>query len=241
MVVTQGTVTVGDTIANTNNNIVGAPPAPYEDLPSYVCFSAGTLIETPTGARPIETLQVGDKVIVMGKEPQTIRWEGQRVLSAHDLRRNPKLFPVRITKDALGHGLPKRDILVSRQHRILASSKVVARMSGKKETLVAAIKLTPMPGIYVDKSVDQVIYHHLLFDEHEIVFSEGAPSESLHTGPEALKSVSDAAREEILTIFPHLKDRSFKPGTAREVLPNARQNRLIYRHKKNRKPLLELF
>ena len=55
-------------------------------------------------------------------------------------------------------------------------------MFGQANVLVAAHRLTLMSGIYVDQTVRTIDYVHVLFDEHEIIFAEGAPSESLLLG-----------------------------------------------------------
>jgi hypothetical protein len=47
----------------------------------------------------------------------------------------------------LGANLPSSDLLVSQQHRILVSSKVVQRMFGTDEVLVSANSLIGMNGI----------------------------------------------------------------------------------------------
>ncbi len=170
---------------------------------------------------------------------QVIRWAGQRAFDAAQLHRAPRLRPVRILQGALGDGLPERDLLVSRQHRMLLRSGIARRMFNASEVLVPAIKLTSLPGIFIDEEADSVTYYHLLFDRHEILFAEGAPTESLLTGPQALKSLPPQARREILSIFPELADLDAPPKGAR-LIPNGRQqNRLIARHLKNRRPCIE--
>ena len=166
------------------------------------CFTSGTKIAVPGGTHAIEELAIGDRVLTKDRTPQAICWIGRRKYTAHQLEQNPKLRPVRILAGALGQGLPKRDMLVSRQHRMLLQSRIAERMFGKSEVLVSAIKLTGLPGIFVDEAVHSVDYVHLLFQQHEIIYAEGTLTESLFTGPEALKSVSAEARQEILTIFP---------------------------------------
>ena len=105
--------------------------------------------------------------------------------------------------------------------------------------LIPAIKLTALPGIYLDTTVPSVDYVHLLFERHEVIFAEDAPTESLFTGPEALKSVSEEAREEILSIFPELADLDYTPKAARLIPPGRRQKKLVERHLKNNRPLLK--
>jgi hypothetical protein len=169
---------------------------------------------------------------------EQVRWIGRRQLGRRELEANPKLYPVRISMGTLGNGLPLRDLWVSRQHRMLVQSKIAERMFGRSEVLVSAIKLTGVPGIFTDESVKQVGYMHLLFEKHEIIFAEGAPTESLFTGPEALEAMDASARQEILEVFPELASLEFAPEPARYIPTGKMQRHLIARHSKNGKPLL---
>ena len=201
------------------------------------CFCADTLISTVRGRQPVDTIAVGDRV----KTPNgfhTVRWVGCRVVRFGDLAHRPKLRPVRIMAGALGNGLPERDLLVSRQHRMLVQSKIAERMFGVSEVLVPAIKLTELPGIFVDETVESVEYFHLLFDKHEVIYAEGAPTESLFTGPEALQAISPEAREEILTLFPEVADLDYEPEPARFIPHGKQQKQLVARHVKNSQPLI---
>jgi hypothetical protein len=217
------------------------PSQPYADLATPICFATGTLIATPRGRARVETLQVGDPVLTLDRGYQPIRWIGRRRLAGPDLRADPKLRPVRIRAGALGAGMPDRDLVVSRQHRVLANSVIVSRMLGVRDVLVPAIKLTGLPGVEVVHDAAQVDYWHFLFDRHHVVWSNGLPTESLFTGPEALKSVAPAARAEILALFPELAGPRHRADPARPALERGRvARRLVARHVKNRKPLVEL-
>ncbi|WP_281972803.1 Hint domain-containing protein [Ruegeria faecimaris] len=208
-----------------------------DNIELLVCFCQGTLIETELGERPVETLREGDLVLTRsGLKP--VRWIGQRHLSATDLAINPNLKPVRIAKSALGDGLPKQDLLVSRQHRMQISSAVAQRMFGSPDVLVAAIKLSELPGIEIDNSLDQVVYYHLLFDNHEIVFANGAPSESLLLTDTSLASVTAQAREEIQMILPNLLEAQ-NTVPSYPIPENRLQKRLVERLRKNQKSPLE--
>jgi hypothetical protein len=208
-------------------------------ISSFVpCFVSGTEIMTPMGPTIIENLKVGDSVLTANRGPQAIRWIGKRQITLGELTKNPKLRPVRIMASALGLGLPKRDLLISPQHRMLAQSKIAERMLGEAEVLVSAIKLTELSGIFVDQAVEGVEYFHLLFDQHEVIYAEGAPTESLFTGPEALKAISPEAREEILTIFPEVADLNYVPEPARFIPSGRLQKKLVARHLKNDRRIL---
>ncbi|MBA4489571.1 Hint domain-containing protein [Paracoccus sp. S1E-3] len=210
--------------------------------PSYLnptCFATGTLIDTARGPRPVETLVAGDMVLTRDRGLRPLAWTGGRHLTARHLDIAPNLRPIRIRKDALGPGMPARDLTVSPQHRVLVRSPIAARICGAPEVLVAARHLCTLPGIEVVNPPGGVGYHHLLFDRHEIVRSNGAWTESLFTGPQALKSLGPAALREIRAIFPEL----FGPGApgwtgARDFLTAEQTRDLARRHLKNIKPLV---
>ncbi len=206
---------------------------------AVTCFARGTMIATRKGLVAVEDLQIDDAVTTMDHGYRPIRWIGSRVLDTTDLAANPKLRAIRIRAGALGNNLPERDLRVSPQHRVLVRSRIAERMFGATEVLVAAKQLLELDGFEIDTDAADVEYFHMLFDEHEIVFSNGAPTESLFTGPEALKSVAPEAREEILTLFPELSEVDFKPAPSRPIPESGRLARkLAARHLANRKPLL---
>jgi len=187
------------------------------ELSQVTCFARGTLIQTQQGALPIEQLAVGHMVLTMDAGYQPIRWIGAKALSRADLAANPKLKPIRIRADALGPGLPKQDLLVSPQHRVLVRSAIAQRMFDTDEVLIPANKLLTLPGIDIEWEADGVEYFHMLFDAHQLIWSNGAVTESLFTGPEALKAVSPEAREEIKTLFPEILRPDFVPIPARFI------------------------
>lgn len=222
--------TVGATLGRYQSHTVGWS---YSDV---VCFASGTFIATDTGDRPVEELIAGDLLVTKADGLQPLVLNMSRQLNAQDLNDNPKLRPVRISAGALGKGLPTRDLLVSRQHRMLISSKIAMRMFGKPDVLVSAIKLTELPGIFIDTSVTSVTYHHLLMENHQVIFAENAPAESLLTGEEALQTLAPEALEELQALFPELKE--MKSDNPASLIPSAKnQKRLVARHGQNRQPL----
>ena len=211
------------------------------DNTNVVCFAAGTMIQTQMGEVSVENLRQGDMVLTRDRGFQPLRWVGGNKVSIEVLAEHANLRPIRIQAGALGSNLPQQDLLVSPQHRVLVSSKIVERMfNGEAEVLVAAKQLVMIDGIDVADDVDSVEYFHFLFDQHEIVFSNGAETESLFTGPEALKAVSPEARTEILTLFPELSDIDYAATACRTIVKGRKGRQLAVRHKNKNKPLLEL-
>lgn len=201
------------------------------------CFTAGTLIRTQTGERPVDELAVGDMIETMDNGLQPIRWIGSRKLDAAALRAAPNLLPIFIGKGALSDSTPAQDLIVSPQHRVLVRSKIAQRMFDAAEVLVAAKQLLQLPNVHIVESCDQVSYYHILFDRHEIIYSNGAPTESLYTGAQALRALSPDARDEILTLFPELSDPDTLPQAARLLVPGRTARRLAQRHADNHQPL----
>lgn len=211
----------------------------FENGTGITCFVRGTLLETTLGQKPIEQLKVGDVIPTQENGLQPIRWIGKRRLSKAELDKSSELRPIRITAGSLGNGFPNRDLLVSRQHRMLVQSIIAKRMFGRSEILIAAINLTELPGIFIDETVEIVEYYHLLFDRHEVIYAEGAPTESLFTGAEALKAISAEARDEIIAIFPELADLDYLPPSSHLIPCGKLQKKLVARHVKNNKSVLE--
>lgn len=203
-----------------------------------MCFARGTVIETDQGFRLIEELRVGDLVLTRDRGLQPIRWLDSRVLSKAQLQAKPEFRPVRLQAGSLGQGLPKWDLTVSRHHRMLIRSKIADRMFGRNEVLIAAKDLCSITGIDVPDEAEQVEYFHMMFDQHEIVIANGAESESFFVGPVVMQGMSSTAREEILALFPELRDGPQGQVPARPIVVGRRAHKLTQRHLRNKKPLL---
>lgn len=174
------------------------------------CFTPGTKIETDQGPVRVERLRPGDMVRTVDNGFQPIRWFGARRLSRNELQRAPHLRPVVIRKGALGN---TREMRVSPQHGFLLETD-----SG--EQLIRAKHLAEHygPGVAVEDTSDvSVRYIHLLFDQHEVIFSDGAKSEAFYPGQTALRSLDGSAIGELLSLFPELLHVVFNGKDIEEV------------------------
>ncbi len=173
------------------------------------CFTRGTLIQTPEGDIPVENLEVGDLVTTFDNGPQPVRWIGSRKVPAKGI-----FAPIRIKAGTFDNA---RDLLVSQQHRILITSWKAEFYFNEREVLVPAKHLTMFDTVFVDESVGEVEYFHILFGQHEILFSEDMATESFHPGQVGISSLSPFARAELLALFPE-----FSELDALEQIPAAR-------------------
>jgi hypothetical protein len=181
------------------------------------CFTRGTLIATKLGLVEVQDITNETQIFTLDNGYQRIRWMGARKLSATQLAENPKLNPIRIKAGVFGLGTPSTDLIVSQQHRILIRSTISERIFDSPETLVAAVDLIWMEGIDVLMNITDVVYFHVLFDNHEIVLSNGSLTESLFVGSEILKSLQPEARDKLLALFPEMGRPNFAPIRARPI------------------------
>ncbi|MDI3337267.1 Hint domain-containing protein [Defluviimonas aestuarii] len=172
-------------------------------VPHTPCFTGDTEIATDRGAVPIEHLRVGDRVLTRDNGYREVRWIGGRRFDSADLARFPELRPIRIAANSFARGIPQRDLTVSPQHRLLLSGADAVELGGETEILAAAVDL--MSVLKAEPAdVDGVIYYHIMFDAHEIIWANGCWSESFLPESVALEGLHSVQREEILRIFPEL-------------------------------------
>ena len=185
------TYTVDDGNGETDVGYVTVSQAP--------CFTAGTFIRTPNGEVPVEHLEVGDLVETLDNGPQPLRWIGRRIVPAEG-----KFAPIEIAENTFGQ---HRTLRLSPLHRVMLQNAWAELLFGEEQVLVAARDLVN------DTSVRQVSggtveYVHLLFDTHQIVFSEHLPTESYLPGPQTNASFEPDIVDEICSLFPEIDRES---------------------------------
>ncbi len=139
------------------------------------CFVTGTRITTDRGEIAVEDLREGDKVwTVLGKSWAPIVWLGRRSVDCARHPRPEQAWPVRVSANAFGPGLPRRDLYLSPDHAVYIDGVLI-----------------PVKHLIDGRTIAQVrraavTYHHVELAEHDVILSEGLPSESyLETGARA--------------------------------------------------------
>ncbi|WP_311200176.1 Hint domain-containing protein [Leisingera sp. M658] len=208
----KGTLNITD---NTGGSLTGTATlldgsvVSFSGIENIICFAAGTRIATTAGLRAIETLHPCDQVITRDNGLQPVRWISQSTVPA-----TGNLAPVRIPAGCFG---AERDLLVSPQHRMLFCGAASTLLFDENEVLVPALHLVNGSTVRQETG-GTVTYVHLLFDQHEIIYAEGAPSESFHPGAQAVSALDDPVREELFRIMPDLRWSTGTYGaTARQV------------------------
>lgn len=191
------------------------------------CFTTGARIHTAQGPRPVEALRPGDQIVTRDNGLQTLRWVCERKLSALHLQMHPDHRPVLLKANSLGPGVPRRDVLVSPQHRFLMSGWRAQLYFGESELLVPARGLVNDQTIKVMNNATQVTYYHLLLDQHEVVRTDHAWSESLHAGQLCKIGIPDAAREELFQLMPDLRTCNGAYGPTARPVARVQETRML--------------
>lgn len=189
-------------------------------FPHVVCFCAETRVQTPKGPRRIADIAAGDMLDTLDNGPQPVRWIGIRTVPA-----TGNFAPVCFAKGAIGNSQPLR---VSPQHRMLIRGWKAQLMFGADEVLVPATKLVNGDTITVQPG-GEITYVHILFDRHQIILAEGAPSESFFPGEAGLSSMTDDMRDELMSLFPELDCDPQSYGETARMVVTTQGTRLLVR------------
>lgn len=181
----------------------------YTTINTVPCFLAGTVIDTARGPLPIDDIAPGDLVLTRDHGYQPVRWAGRQ---SHDC--TDRTAPVQIEAGTFGlHGT----LIVSPQHRVLIEGPKPELLFAAPEVLVSAVHLIGQPGVRRWPQDRTVTYVHLLFDQHEVLRSNGMWSESYLPGPQTMPGFSAEVQAELCAIFPQLD-----PVTGEGFGPTAR-------------------
>ena len=99
--------------------------------------------------------------------PKPIKWIGTRSYDGRFCAANHLVLPIHIRRNALGHGIPARDLFVSPGHAIFYAG-----------ALIPASRLVNGTSITQLAAVNSVTYFHIELNSHEILFAENCPAES---------------------------------------------------------------
>ena len=145
---THQTVIVGDAATATFTGRFDLAP----------CFAAGTLIATPDGQVPVETLAPGMPILLADGDIAPVLWTGHR--------RQTDATVIRIRAHALAPHVPARDLVVSADHGIFLNDVLVqAGLLANGETIAAEHR-------------EEVSFWHVELARHAILLAEGAPAET---------------------------------------------------------------
>jgi hypothetical protein len=129
-------------------------------------FAAHTLIDTPNGPVPVETLCVGDLVTTLHTGPRPVKWTGEGKVPATRGRRTAAT-PVIVCRGALGDNQPYEDLRLTRTHALYIDG-----------VLIPVECLINHKTIIWDDQAGELEIHHIELETHDILLANGVPAES---------------------------------------------------------------
>lgn len=135
-------------------------------LRRYVSL-AGTLIQTPNGEVPIESLQPGDLVLTShGEAP--VKFIARSTRMTKTLKALGKM-PIKVSASALEQGVPSRDTWLSPSHAVFLD-----------EHLIEAAALLNDTTIIQDLSYANPLltFYNIELEDHSLIWANGLPVET---------------------------------------------------------------
>ncbi len=131
------------------------------------CYCPGTLVATSSGEVAVETLRIGDAVLIEDGTEERVRWIGRRSYDGRFISGNHLMLPVTIGANALADGVPHTDLVVSPGHALWIDRH-----------LIPAWRLVNGASITQAGAVDSVTYIHVELRRHAVICANGAAAES---------------------------------------------------------------
>ena len=152
------------------------------------CFLRGTLIRTAEGDRKVESLAIGDLLSTVFRGLRPIQWIGRyRFKKAEPSKAWVKdVLPVRVARSALGPDVPNADLLLTKAHALLIDDVLVPVSNLINGTTIA---------VWDARTLDELEYFHIKLENHDVIYAEGVPCETLQNVDEKAVNFAEYLRE----------------------------------------------
>lgn len=131
-------------------------------------LTVGTKLITPDGAKAVEDLKGGDRVLTKDYGYQKIRCIAFRDVT---LSRGDDMAPIRMRADCIGNERPLTDLYLAPHLRIAMRHPMFDLMFGAREVVARAGDLTHMAGIDQVIGLKSITYVMLGFTRPQMVFT----------------------------------------------------------------------
>jgi hypothetical protein len=153
-----------------------------------MCFLKGTKIQTAEGERKVEDLAIGDLLPTMFGGLRPVQWIGRYPIKRSDPSKPwvKDALPVRIARSALAPDIPHSDLYVTGGHSLLIDGVLVPA-----EVLINGTTITR----YEARESDELEFFHIKLESHDVIYSEGAPAETLLNVEESAVNFAEYLRQ----------------------------------------------
>jgi hypothetical protein len=158
------------------------------DRDDHHCFLRGTMIRTGEGDRKIEDLAVGNLLPTVFGGTRPIQWIGRYRYRKSDPSKAwvKDVLPIRIARSALGPNVPHADLYVSEAHALLIDGVLVAAGNLINDTTITRCRA---------RGLDELEFLHIKLERHDVIYAEGAPSETLLEVDESAANFAEYLRQ----------------------------------------------
>ncbi|PZX48186.1 Hint domain-containing protein [Roseinatronobacter thiooxidans] len=164
------------------------------------CFGTGARVSMEDGSLcAVEDLQTGMDIRTRDHGPQTLRWIGQITMRAHG-----PFAPVTFAPNVLGN---LGALTLGPLQRIFLYQRGEDRLGTRAEVLIQAQTLVDGRRV-LQREGGFVTYYHLAFDDHQIIYVEGIPVESMLVSRATLARLPEVLAQDLSRRFPHLNQRA---------------------------------
>jgi hypothetical protein len=180
------------------------PQVAYADM--FVCFGAGMRIQTPDGARRVETLRMGEAVTTRDHGPLPILWCGVSTVPGQGSQAAICFGPqARLALGAsIGPDPPGGGLITSPHHRMFWKDVDLGPRLVPAKAFVGWKDVRRLPCV-------RQTYVHLLLERHVLLRAEGLWCESFNPGPQALRQLSPDQRADVMALCPRAhSSRAFR-------------------------------
>ena len=164
------------------------------------CFGTGARVTMEDGSLcAVDALQAGMEVRTRDHGPQTLRWIGQITLRAHG-----PFAPVTFAPGTLGN---LGALTLGPLQRIFLYQRGEDRLGTRAEVLIQAQTLVDGRRV-LQREGGFVTYFHLAFDDHQIIYVEGIPVESMLVSRATVARLPEVLAQDLSQRFPHLNQHA---------------------------------
>ena len=164
------------------------------------CFGAGARVTMGDGSlRSVESLAVGMDIRTRDHGPQTLRWIGQITMRAHG-----PFAPVTFAPGILGN---LGALTLGPFQRLFLYQRGKDRLGNRAEVLIQAKTLVDGRKVF-QREGGFVTFYHLVFDDHQIIYVEGIPVESMLVSRATIARLPEALAQDLSQRFPHLNQHA---------------------------------
>jgi len=164
----------------------------YYESNSVPCFAADTMIATRDGEVPVQWVTPGCDVLTLDHGYQPVIWAGNWRVPWIISRASKRFWPVTLPGDP---SAGERPLTVSAAHHKMLRDPWFELSCGCPEVLCRSGLIEPAMR---PTSRQPLIWHHLLFANHEIISANGQWTESLFTGGAAFEGLPKEQQVQVL-------------------------------------------